>query len=41
MATQNNIRALLANHPLIPVVTFQDADDPVAFMDYLVSIDVQ
>jgi 2-dehydro-3-deoxyphosphogluconate aldolase/(4S)-4-hydroxy-2-oxoglutarate aldolase len=31
-----SINKILKNNPLVPVVTFQKEDDPVAFMDYLI-----
>ncbi len=40
MPTQNNIQSLLANHHLVPVVTFQEHDDPIAFMNFLIHQDV-
>jgi 2-dehydro-3-deoxyphosphogluconate aldolase/(4S)-4-hydroxy-2-oxoglutarate aldolase len=37
MVAQNNIRSVMQGHTLVPVVTFQDGDDPVAFMHFLVA----
>ena len=34
---QNNIRAVLQGHERVPVVTFNEGDDPVAFMRYLLN----
>ena len=35
MAAQHNIRAKMMGHHLVPVVTFNDGDDPIAFMEFL------
>lgn len=36
MSKQNNIRNILNGHSIIPVVTFTENDNPIAFMDYLI-----
>ncbi len=41
MAIQNNIEELLQGHELIPVVTFQEGDDAVGFMEYLVQQNIK
>ena len=37
MDEQNNILAIMKSHNLVPVVTFNDGDDPFDFVDYLQS----
>lgn len=38
---QNHIRQVLQGHHTIPVVTFNEGDDPVKFMQYLLNNDVR
>lgn len=41
MAVQNNIRELLLGHDLIPVITFNEGDDVLAFMKFLIQRDIK
>ena len=41
MATQNDIRNVMEGHTLVPVVTFNDQDDPLAFMRFLIDQNVR
>ena len=37
---KNNIREILVLNPLVPVVTFHENDDPLAFMEFLLKQNV-